>query len=176
MSARQNELITTPPPADNMEIGGLLHLVSNMKSTTCLLVALLTLTIPGFCQKPVEFDALTFKTGYCFGACPVFSMSILAGGRADYEAFDYNKRKGRFSTTIAQPQLDSLKQAVNQANILTLLNGYATSWTDHPTYRLTIRLTNGRVKTIVDYGPDGPAQLQRIYGILFRLRDYQAWR
>lgn len=147
-----------------------------MKPTIYLLIVLLALTMPGFCQKPAEFDALTFKTGYCYGTCPVFSMSILAGGRAEYEAFEYNKVKGRFSTTIAPLQLDSLKQAVKQANILTLLNEYAVGATDHPTYRLTIRLTNGRVKTIVDYGPDGPAQLKHIYGILFRLRDSQAWR
>lgn len=67
----------------------------------------------------------------------------------------YNEKQGQFNTVINRSQLDSLTELIEKSDFFNLKNEYSTNWTDQPTYTLTVKLNNGRTKTIIDYGPSG---------------------
>lgn len=129
------------------------------------------------CKPPkVEFLTLTFIASECFGRCPVFTMTIDVDGTAFYDAKMHNDKQGKFHTIIKSPQLDSLNMLVGKSDMLNLDNSYSSSWTDEPTYTLIIKFKNGQIKTISDYGPNGPDKLKKVYNLLFSLRLNQDWR
>jgi len=119
---------------------------------------------------------IEFKADPCFGECPVFEMTIFNDGRASYDAIHYNEREGQFTTIVAKPQLDSLWAYVGNAELFSLSDHYSVLMTDQPTYTLTLKLQNGDHKTVTDYGPDGPKNLQKIYDLIFSLRETQNWK
>jgi hypothetical protein len=49
-------------------------------------------------------------------------------------------------------------------------------WTDDQTCTLKITYDNGKTKTITDYGKIGTYGLNRVYSILFSLRQNQKWK
>ncbi len=126
-------------------------------------------------NKP-EISQIDFNADACFGTCPIFTMTILGDGTAVYDAKMYNNQKGHLKTIIRKEQLDSLKTLIQLADLFSLKDKYSTMITDMPTYTLTIKEKNGRTKTIEDYGPSGPDKLDKIYELIFSLRDTQSWR
>ena len=119
--------------------------------------------------------SIRYSTTQCYGMCPVFDLAIDQHGAASYDARQYNKRKGRFAATIAPQSLQELWEALNYFDFPRLRDHYAVPATDHPTCTLTIRYGNGQVKTIEDYGEEGTFGLQRVYRLLFDLRESQKW-
>nr|WP_281176210.1 DUF6438 domain-containing protein [Flavihumibacter petaseus] len=108
---------------------------------------------------------------------PNFSMAISNDGTATtYDAQIYNSHRGHFRTIIRKEQMDSLKTLLQNAEVFILDDNYSTIVTDHPRYTLTIKDKNGRVKTIEDYGPSGPDELEKIYDLIFSFRDAQSWK
>lgn len=103
-------------------------------------------------------------------------MTISSDGEADYTAKMYNKLHGEFKTIIKKSQLDSLTMLIESAGVFSLNNKYSTNWTDNPRYTLSIKLKNGKVKTIKDYGPSGPEKLKLVYSQIFSLRESQDWK
>ncbi|QHL87348.1 hypothetical protein GU926_07835 [Nibribacter ruber] len=144
-----------------------------MKNTFCFL--LLFLPLSG-CKSSVEPEQIKFGASICFGSCPVFTMDIKRDGTATYNAILYNDVKGQYETVVKKPQLDSLFILVNKADILSLNNEYEIESTDHPTYHLNVKLKDGQVKAIIDYGPSGPDELQEVYDFIFILRKSQDWK
>jgi len=126
-------------------------------------------------KKPV-ISKIDFEADACFGTCPVFTISVLADGTAYYDAQMYNDQEGKFKTIIEKTRLDSLKRLIELGNILALKDNYSIPVTDHPTYTLSVQYSNGRQKTIRDYGPSGPDELKEIYHFIFSLRKTQTWK
>ncbi len=52
---------------------------------------------------------------------------------------------------------------------------YAVNWTDDQASILEITFDNGKVKKIYDYGLIGTFGLDRVYQLLFKLRENQKW-
>ena len=126
--------------------------------------------------KQPNISQIDFKADACFGTCPIFTMTILNDGTANYDARLYNERQGQFRTIVRKPQLDSLLAYIANADFFSLKENYSTPITDQPTYILTVKLKNGKSKTIEDYGPSGPKNLDKIYALLFSLRETQNWK
>ena len=139
-------------------------------SIICVLIFLY-----GCAQSKEDISQIKFYADYCFGTCPVFEMTIDNDRSASYKAIEYNTLKGLFNATIEKLQFDSLMFLISEANLFSLKNGYNISATDHPTYTLTIKLKNGKTKTITDYGPAGPKKLRLVYAKIFALRESQNW-
>ena len=125
--------------------------------------------------QKLSISQINFDADACFGTCPVFTMIISSDGTAHYNAKMYNERKGQFTTIIRPSQFDSLTNLIAKSDFFNLKNEYSTDWTDHPTYSLTIKLKNGKNKTISDYGPSGPDKHKKIYYLIFSLRETQNW-
>jgi len=132
--------------------------------------------LTGCTTKGPAISKISFQADACFGECPIFAMSILKDGTAYYHAEMFNKQQGEFKATIKKPQLHSLIELIQQANVISLRDKYSTEITDQPTYTLKVQFSNGQQKTIEDYGPCGPKKLDKIYDLIFSLRETQDWK
>lgn len=129
------------------------------------------------CSTPkLEISQIAFEADGCFGTCPAFTMTILNDGTANYNAKMYNERQGQFKTVIKKAQLDSLITLIEKTNVFDLKDNYSTLMTDQTTYTLKVKLKNGQTKSIEDYGHSGPDKLEKIYNLLFSLRETQDWK
>lgn len=117
-----------------------------------------------------------FSTSPCFGTCPVFSMSIDGNGTAVFDAKRFNDVTGEHKGMIKKAQLDSLFTMINKSDILSLEDKYTAQITDMPGYILFVQFTDGKSKTISDYGPSGPEKLKKIYDFITSLRGSQEWK
>jgi hypothetical protein len=127
-------------------------------------------------EQKFEISQIDFTADACYGTCPVFKMRILSDGTAHFDAERYNNKQGQFNTIIKHSELDSLKELITKSDFFNLENKYSIGSTDHPTYTLTIKLKNGKAKTVEDYGPAGPEKLKLIYTKIFSLRQSQDWK
>ncbi|WP_200979123.1 DUF6438 domain-containing protein [Echinicola sp. 20G] len=132
---------------------------------------------------PHEITKIEFKTGYCFGTCPVFSLELFPSSLSTFhaEAYNFNEKRGElskemdFRTNIKKESWDEIVQILNYINFPELENEYAVNWTDDQKVFLTIHYDYGQVKTISDYGLRGTFGLNLLYQKLFDLRNNQDW-
>ena len=150
-------------------------------------------------QNTIEIDTLTYKFGdlvelnsnlqnykiekiectttACFGSCPVFSMTIdVTTGNAQYSGTKFNKRNGQYSTKINENNLQELIGLLNYTNFPELKDKYAVNWSEDQTSKLIITYDGGKTKTISDYGLLGTFGLNRVYDLIFKLRENQYWK
>jgi len=122
-----------------------------------------------------KVKSIYFETGFCFGECPVFNMTIYEDGSAKYIAKQYNSKSGDFKTIISKDKMNVMLGLINYLNITKLGNVYSVDATDNPTCKLKIFFTDGTSKQIYDYGEKGTFGLKRLYRLIFELRDNQKW-
>jgi len=129
-------------------------------------------------SKPAQhkIEKIEFKTGSCYGTCPIFRLTIQSNRVATLIASKYNRQKGKYSTTIDSSHFNQLVGILNYINFETLRNDYSVNWTDAQNCTLKITYNGGKTKFIHDYGLIGTFGLNGTYRILFRLRDNQKWK
>jgi hypothetical protein len=106
--------------------------------------------------------------------CANFEITINKDGTAYFNPEVCNK--GQFKTVIKKGQYDSLFTSIANSDLFLLSDNYFEDFIDAPTYVLTVKLTNGKVKTIKDYGPCGPEEIQKVYEKILSLRESQDWK
>lgn len=126
--------------------------------------------------KEYKIEKIEYETGICYGTCPSFELKINFDRTAEYNAKIYNKKKGKFTGKILQSNYDELVGLLNYIDFPNLKDNYSVNWTDDQTSILKITYNNGKVKTIKDYGLIGTFGLNRVYSILFDLRENQQWK
>jgi len=129
-------------------------------------------------RNPASYniDSVSFRTGYCFGSCPVFTISFDKTGNAIFDAGTYNPKMGKFSGVIKKENVDAIIGLLNYMSIAQLPNEYKVSWTDDQTCWLRVRFSDGTVKEIKDYGMKGTFGLRLIYSMFFDFRSNQDWK
>ncbi|HYC40762.1 MAG TPA: DUF6438 domain-containing protein [Chitinophagaceae bacterium] len=123
-----------------------------------------------------KIDSISFRTGYCFGSCPVFSIRLDAEGKAVYEAGAYNPKMGTYSATFSRSFLDELLALVHYVDPARLADDYKVSWAEDQTAWLRVRYADGSVKEIRDYGLKGNFGLRLLYSKFFEMRGSQPWK
>ena len=123
-----------------------------------------------------QIDSIEFRTGFCFGSCPVFSIRFDKDGSAVYDAGSYNPKQGKFTTTLKKETTEKIIGLINYLNVKSLLDNYRVPWTDDQTSWLKIKFTDGSVKEIQDYGLRGSFGLRLLYNIFFDLRSSADWK
>ena len=123
----------------------------------------------------LRIQQIDFSTTQCFGACPVFKLSISQGRKAKYDAIEHNDLAGKFESVIDAKDFEQLIQTINYISPESLKNKYAVDWTDDQGATLTVKYNNGKVKRIGDYGMIGTFGLENLYNQLSLLRKTQNW-
>ncbi len=123
-----------------------------------------------------NIEEISFSTTHCYGTCPVFKLLIKADRTAEYNAIEYNDKKGKFKTVIDTATFNKLLQTINYLNLTSLKDQYNVNWTDDQTSTLEVKFNNGQTKNISDYGMIGTFGLENLYDQLFALRKTQKWK
>ncbi|AEW00189.1 hypothetical protein A4D02_28355 [Niastella koreensis] len=123
----------------------------------------------------LTIEEINFETSGCYGECPIFELSIKADKSANFNAIEYNDKKGEFKTIIDDSTYLQLIATINYIKLPSLKNKYRVNWTDDQTVTLEIKYNNGQIKKIEDYGAIGTFGLENLYDQLFSLRGTQHW-
>jgi hypothetical protein len=127
-----------------------------------------------------KIEKIEYSTSGCYGTCPIFSLIIYSNKTAKWQAKMYNKINdnevsGNFNSKITKDKYNDIVNLLNYIDFESLKDNYSVSWTDDQTATITITYDNGKVKSISDYGLIGTFGLDRVYQLLFELRDNQKW-
>ncbi len=92
-----------------------------------------------------------------------------------YNKINNKEASGNFNSKIMEDKYNDIVNLLNYVDFETLKDNYAVGWTDDQSSTLKITYDNGKVKSIEDYGLIGTYGLDRIYQLLFELRENQKW-
>lgn len=133
-------------------------------------------------QKPADhkIEKIEYSTSRCYGTCPIYNLTINSDKTAKWHAEMYNKIKGKevsgnFYSKITKDKYNDIVNLLNYIDFETLKDNYAVNWTDDQNAAIKIIYDNGKVKSISDYGLIGTFGLNRVYQLLFELRENQKW-
>ncbi len=102
---------------------------------------------------------ITLERTGCEGACPIYSLRVLADGRVIYRGKQFVRTRGRAETRLTLEQLGQLRSEFEKLDYFSLKDRYQywpdgcpNSAIDFPSAVTSFRV-NGRTKTIThDYG------------------------
>ena len=107
-----------------------------------------TPTIP--VSVPADFH-VTIERGPCFGACPVYNLTVGADGSVEYEGIQFVSAEGVRTTRLSQDEVKALVAAVVAADFFQLADRYEVQVTDLPSVNTTVTM-DGRTKAVYHYG------------------------
>jgi hypothetical protein len=127
-----------------------------------------------------KIEKIEYSTSGCYGTCPIFKLTINSDKTAKWHAKMYNKINnkevsGNFNTRVTEDKYNDIVNLLNYIDFETLQDNFAVTWTDDQTATLKITYDNGKVKSISDYGLIGTYGLDRVYQLLYELRENQKW-
>ena len=93
---------------------------------------------------------ITLTRGACYGACPVYEVSITGDGAVTYEGRRFVNVLGVQRAVVSREEVGRLVERFDAVAFVSLRDEYRAEVTDLPTYTLTLE-RNGRAKTVVDY-------------------------
>lgn len=132
-----------------MNLRILITLVISIVLVSCALTAPLPTPTPDYSDLVV-----TMERTPCFGACPIYKLTIYGDGRAVYEGEEFVAVKGQQTATIGAAQIRELVAAIESADYFSLNDDYSAPATDLPSTITTVTL-GGQSKTINHYGVCG---------------------
>ena len=110
---------------------------------------------------PADFNIKLERTA-CFGACPVYTVTIDAQGNVTYEGTRFVRVEGQQTDQIPTSTVATLLATARRVGFFDLLDSYRAPISDLPTTYVTIT-ANGRTKRVEDYfrAPAGLKDLER---------------
>jgi Domain of unknown function (DUF6438) len=99
---------------------------------------------------PADFQ-ISLERGPCFGACPVYLLTVFADGTVAYEGRQFVAVEGSHTATLSPDEVEALAQAVLEADFFELADEYTVQATDLPSITLTV-IMDGRTKGVYHYG------------------------
>jgi hypothetical protein len=100
---------------------------------------------------------ITLERSQCFGACPVYKLTIFSDGKVGYEGIRYVKKVGVASSSISRAKLNELVKAFLKIDYFTLPESFTAGSKQCPQYATdmpsaTTSLTwQGQTKTVQHY-------------------------
>ncbi|PKB15264.1 hypothetical protein CLU82_0328 [Flavobacterium sp. 5] len=128
-----------------------------------------------------KIKKIEYSTTGCYGTCPIFKLTINFDKSAKWKAEIYNEISnkeviGNFNSKITEDKYNEIVDLLNYIDFKKLKDNYAVDWTDDQSSTLKITYDNGKTKSIRDYGLIGTYGLDRVYHLLFELRENQKWK
>lgn len=127
-----------------------------MRWSTSFFLVLLTAACASAAPEPSPTPdyaglVITLERTACFGACPIYGLTVYGDGRVEYEGVRFVDVTGRQTSTLSPSQVRELAAALEQAGYFNLKDDYTVPVTDLPTTITSVTL-GGRTKTIRNYG------------------------
>lgn len=123
---------------------------------------------PSDVPTPTASDHIAMTRGPCFGACPMYTVTVWGDGRVRFEGDQFVMQRGEHTRTIDAASAAALFAAADSIDFYRLPTDITpanasvcgASWTDMPSAEITI-VWAGRVRTVSHYHgcPEAPEQL-----------------
>ena len=110
--------------------------------------ASVTSELPGI--KDRNTLRITLVRTACYGTCPMYGVEIRGDGTATYCGGHFVNEVGERTRQVADAELSGLVQQFHEANFFALMDEYAATITDNPTYEVAIAY-DGMEISVVDY-------------------------
>lgn len=135
------------------------------------------ITLPTPQPHPHEVLA-TLQRMPCYGACPVYTMTVYRDGLVEYDGVRYVKTKGKATGRITLAQVDAIDTLFVDNHYTTLDDSYEqVEITDAASANTSYRALDGHVKHIGHYHGDrhAPAILSTIEDSFDELVGIEQW-
>ncbi|HMP99753.1 MAG TPA: DUF6438 domain-containing protein [Cyclobacteriaceae bacterium] len=109
----------------------------------------------------------------CFGACPVYTISIYENRVVSLKAERFVKLQGNFTASLSQKDYERLIEKFENS-VFDFKDKYTAQLTDMPTIHLTFN-HKGREKKIMDYY-GAPDELKNLEAEVYALIDKLKWK
>ncbi len=104
-----------------------------------------------------DVDSITLERGACFGACPIYKVTVTSDGTVNFEGRQYTRTKGAAKGHISVQDFRRLVAEFERINYFSLPDRYAPGTpvcpqviTDMPSADTSLRL-NGKTKGVAHY-------------------------
>ena len=122
-------------------------------------ICLAVVVISAGCGQPPTPDnmsdvVVTLERGPCFGACPVYRLTVYGDGRVSYEGIRFVRIEGTRTATISEDNVRQLIAEFYAIDYFSLHDEYThADATDMPSATTSITI-GGKTKTIIHYHGD----------------------
>jgi Domain of unknown function (DUF6438) len=153
-----------------------------MRVFLCVIACVLT---PGILcagdKRESEITEITLERTPCFGACPVYRLTIHRSGKVEYEGTDRVREKGRRTGKISAEDFTILATKIDEINFFDLKDRYdgknadgsGVTVTDLPTRKTSVTRGN-RTKSVENYFR-GPKRLTELEDLIDELTKSAEW-
>lgn len=126
-------------------------------------------------SRSLPYDRITLERSPCFGTCPVYKLHLYRDGTAEYEGIQHTDKLGRHTGKISLGIFARLCYLLEREKFETLANEYSADWTDDTTCTVSVFKDGKRVKSVSDYGQQGPIGLWAIQELIDGLAAEISW-
>jgi hypothetical protein len=116
---------------------------------------------------------MTMSKGYCYGNCPVFSISISGSGRAVYQGKKNVPRIGIYEKELDWKEVMHLATQFENAGIFDMADSYPPPAADLP--RTTVSFYYGGREKKINGTYNAPQQLQDIVKVMTDFTEGNGW-
>ncbi|XGV94524.1 MAG: DUF6438 domain-containing protein [Leptolyngbya sp. BL-A-14] len=127
-------------------------------------------------QRSRQPVILTLERTACFGACPIYKLTIHGNGKVVYEGKRFVKVMGTRTTTISQTAVRKLIAEFQQLQYFKLQDSYRGGHTDAPSAITSFTLGNQQ-KTVNHYlaSPNAPTRLTALENKIDAAVNVKQW-
>lgn len=148
-----------------------------MRTTRIAIILLLgIMLVSGFacCSEGTETDVvITMYRSVCYGACPVYSLTIYGNGTVVYEGEMYVKVTGEQTSEISQEKIQEIVDEFYRIDYFSLDDVYDLPITDIPHTIASIRI-NGKYKSIYNRA-GAPKELKELENRIDEITNSKQW-
>jgi hypothetical protein len=120
---------------------------------------------------------ITLERTACFGACPIYSLTIYGDGTVVYVGQDYVKTKGKMETSVSADSVNQLVLEFEKADYFSLNDSYTSfGKSDMPSANTSISL-EGKTKAVEHYLGDhsAPEKLTELENKIDEIANSAHW-
>jgi hypothetical protein len=140
-----------------------------IKRMRIILAATISVVLTSLAAADSKITKITLERTPCFGACPVYKLTIHQSGQVEYEGKNHVRQKGSGTGRISAEDFVKLVKKIEEINFFSLNDRYdgknpdgsGVTVTDLPTTKTSVTRGN-RTKTVENYfrGPKGLKELE----------------
>jgi hypothetical protein len=113
--------------------------------------------------QALPFERIELERTACFGACPIYTVTLFRDGKARYHGEGFVKNEGDFTGRIHISQFGRLCFLLERLGFSEFEREYSAPWTCSPTVYLRVwRAGEAEPIVVKDYGSYGPIELWRL--------------
>jgi hypothetical protein len=121
-----------------------------------------------------ELTSITFRRGACFGACPIYEVTLRSDGTATWDGERFVDRLGHYEGQVDLNDYGRLAGFIQRAGFFGWEPEYLANVTDLPDYVLTV-VAGGKTKTVRQNGVDEPPDFWVIAALVDHLAEAVEW-